>query len=204
MSAVLVETLSSGHCVSFRDLCRVKNMPDASILEISGPNPFFKMSEACDWLNYVSMERSEAFIESKMNILSENMLDLYKDKSFDMILAGDVLDIMPDDVKFLGALYKILNPGGAVLVTVPFKWPVQDVTLHRSQKIKGRLKNHLDQKFKTKNGLPTLVYREYGLDLLDMAHSLGFESRITRPSMMSRPGYFDSVFIFSKPEHDLV
>lgn len=54
----------------------------------------------------------------------------YTDNSFDLVLALDVLEHIPDDGKGLAEIYRVLKPDGIVIVFVPafkFLWGVTDV-----------------------------------------------------------------------------
>ncbi|CAN5866784.1 class I SAM-dependent methyltransferase [soil metagenome] len=53
----------------------------------------------------------------------------FVDESFDLALALDVVEHVPDDARALSELYRVLRPGGSVLVTVPaldLLWSVHD------------------------------------------------------------------------------
>ncbi|MES3005126.1 MAG: class I SAM-dependent methyltransferase [Patescibacteria group bacterium] len=55
---------------------------------------------------------------------------LHEDKTFDLVLALDVLEHIPDDKKGLSEIYRVLKPGGVVIIFVPafsFLWGVTDV-----------------------------------------------------------------------------
>lgn len=52
------------------------------------------------------------------------------DESFDLTLAMDVMEHLPDDLRALKELYRTLHPGGSLLVTVPalqMLWGAHDV-----------------------------------------------------------------------------
>jgi SAM-dependent methyltransferase len=57
----------------------------------------------------------------------------FEDGSFDIVLATDVLEHVPDDVRALSELYRVLAPRGHAIVTVPafrFLWGRQDDVSH--------------------------------------------------------------------------
>ena len=54
----------------------------------------------------------------------------YQDKYFDLVLALDVLEHIPDDKSGIKEIYRVLKPGGTVIIFVPtfmFLWGVTDV-----------------------------------------------------------------------------
>ncbi len=52
------------------------------------------------------------------------ILDMpYADGSFDVVLASEILEHVPEDEQAIGELVRILAPGGTLAVTVPRHWP---------------------------------------------------------------------------------
>lgn len=47
----------------------------------------------------------------------------FSEKSFDRIIAAEVLEHVPEDRAALGELARVLEPGGTIAVTVPRFWP---------------------------------------------------------------------------------
>lgn len=45
--------------------------------------------------------------------------------SFDRIIASEVLEHVPDDLGVMAELFRVLEPGGRLAVTVPASWPEQ-------------------------------------------------------------------------------
>lgn len=50
----------------------------------------------------------------------------FREKCFDVVLATEVLEHTDDDVAALAAVYEVLRPGGHLLATVPFVYPVHE------------------------------------------------------------------------------
>lgn len=76
--------------------------------------------EAVDYARQRGREVSRGSIESAP----------FASEGFDLALALDVIEHVPDDLAALGELYRVLRPGGSVLVTVPaFEalWSAHDV-----------------------------------------------------------------------------
>lgn len=54
------------------------------------------------------------------------ILDMpYEDGTFDVVLASEILEHVPEDVRAIAELERILAPGGVLAVTVPRTWPEQ-------------------------------------------------------------------------------
>ena len=61
----------------------------------------------------------------------------FKDQSFDLVCAFDVLEHLDHDSACVQEAYRLCRPGGSVLVTVPafqFLWGIQDVVSHHKRR----------------------------------------------------------------------
>jgi len=70
-----------------------------------------------------------------------------KEKSFDLIIAMDILEHLEDDMKGISESYRVLNKGGILIVTVPafnFLWGAQDlITGHKRRYTKKEIMEKL-------------------------------------------------------------
>jgi SAM-dependent methyltransferase len=65
----------------------------------------------------------------------------FRTESFRAITALDVLEHLPDDRPALRELWRVLQPGGILIITVPayrFLWSKHDVALHHYRRYKAR------------------------------------------------------------------
>jgi SAM-dependent methyltransferase len=64
-----------------------------------------------------------------------------RDATFDVVTALDVLEHCDDDGRVLRALFRVLRPGGSLIVTVPaypFLWSEHDEALHHKRRYRAR------------------------------------------------------------------
>jgi len=62
---------------------------------------------------------------------------MFPEGAYDLVALLDVLEHVPDDKNSLRAIYKLLKPGGALLLTVPINpwmWSAHDVAHHHHRR----------------------------------------------------------------------
>jgi SAM-dependent methyltransferase len=98
--------------------------------------------------------------------------------SVDLLMHFDVLEHVADHRMALAECWRVLAPGGSMLVTLPF-YTANDTTLIRAQVENGRLKHLLPDVF---HGNPVgggaLVVIEAGWEILSDIRATGFDTRM--------------------------
>ena len=92
----------------------------------------------------------------------------YEDNTFDMTLAVDVLEHIPDDRKAMKELYRVVKPaaeGGIVILMVP---------LYRDLKATFENEEYNTPELRRKYFGQEDHVRKYGLDIIDRLESVGF------------------------------
>jgi len=92
-------------------------------------------------------------------------LSMFQANSYDMVALLDVLEHVPDDKGSMKAIYDLLKPGGALLLTVPINpwmWSAHDVAHHHHR----RYRKHEIRKLAEDSG--------YAIELLSPFNSLLF------------------------------
>ena len=80
--------------------------------------------KAVDGMFYAMEAEGEVPPGGKGQVKVGNILDMpYEDGEFDVVLASEILEHVPEDVQAISELARITAPGGIVAVTVPRKWP---------------------------------------------------------------------------------
>ncbi|PIR72622.1 MAG: hypothetical protein COU42_00590 [Candidatus Nealsonbacteria bacterium CG10_big_fil_rev_8_21_14_0_10_36_24] len=101
------------------------------ILDVgSGERPFQKF---CGHLNYVSQDSAKydgigdviglqtgSWNRDNIDIISDIIKIPEPDNSFDAILCTEVIEHVPDPIKALEELTRLLKPGGIIILTAPF------------------------------------------------------------------------------------
>jgi len=100
-----------------RDELKVGSTP-IRILDIAHMEPMAERLRAMPKVNYITLDRDpDRWPDITNNV--ENMVNV-PDSSFDLILCSHVLEHVEDDRKALSELHRIIQPGGILLVMVPW------------------------------------------------------------------------------------
>jgi len=89
-----------------------------------------------------------------------------EDSSYDVVIACDVLEHVPDDLAAMRELHRVLRPGGVAILSVPQKDPPAKTDQDPSVKSESERERQFGQKDHV---------RMYGDDFPERLHSSGFE-----------------------------
>ena len=92
------------------------------------------------------------------------------DDSLDVVLSADVFEHVRDDESAWREVYRVLKPGGYLVLQVPALGELESTEV-RVEVRDGEDVHLMEPEFHAEN---TLVYRKYGADLLEKLSSLGF------------------------------
>lgn len=121
----------------------------------------------------------------------------FADASFEAILSFDVLEHVPDYQKALHEFYRVLSPGGQILISVPSTF--NDHTVTRAElDAEGNIHHLLEPRY---HGDPlsdegVLCYQEFGLDLLQEMKNAGFRDAYLVCYTSEQWGYHDAHLMF--------
>ena len=135
----------------------------------------------------------------------EDVMNLsYPDESFDLIASNDVLEHIPDPERAFRECFRVLQPGGVVLATFPFH-VANDTTVVRARLKGDNIEHLLPPQYHgnpvSSNG--SLVFHDFGWDLLDVMRSVGFSSAACEVYSSDQFGHLGTgllVFRLSKSE----
>ncbi len=147
-----------GHCSSrarhrglfgvYREAAR--SLTKESVVLHFAPEPAFYSLFKDKTFQYVTSD----YLLEDVDLPNQDIQELsLPDDSYDLILCNHVLEHVPDDKKALKELYRILKPGGRLLLTIPGNY-------RRSRTIYFSHLNH--------NG----HYRDYGSDFVDLFRAI--------------------------------
>ncbi|MBW7957112.1 MAG: class I SAM-dependent methyltransferase [Deltaproteobacteria bacterium] len=162
-----------GMVLGFKEepLARLKRNRSVRIFEASGVARYCRyLSRAFDYIN----AQYDPEVLKKRTFDRGKYADLqslhYPDRSFDVVIASDVLEHVRLYEDALKEVYRVLDAEGVFLLQVPYENSmVKTVTRVETR---GDEDCHLLPP--VYHGGRTLVYRDYGRDLLDLMSDIGF------------------------------
>jgi SAM-dependent methyltransferase len=93
------------------------SLPEMTVLHFA---PEKRLSKLITSQNPILYEKCDLFPKG-LDIKCVNILDIpYSDGSFDLVIANHVLEHVPDDLKALAEIHRIIKPGGYAILQTPF------------------------------------------------------------------------------------
>ncbi len=95
-----------------------------NLLDITPAPQLTKFIKQYSKIKYRSCDLFTDFADDKVDIQD---MSIYGDASFDILLCSHVLEHVPDDVKAMRELYRVLKKGGWGIVMVPIMMTIKDI-----------------------------------------------------------------------------
>jgi SAM-dependent methyltransferase len=111
----------------------------------------------------------------------------YADATFDLVITSDILEHVRTPQRAFSEIARVLKPGGYHVCTVPLQDPLPEKSVvridTRGSQDRPLLPEHYHGDGK---GGRSLVYTDFGADIVDMAAAAGFATALRRPHGASR------------------
>lgn len=108
----------------------------------------------------------------------------YASASFDLCTSTEVFEHVPDDKRGFAELRRVLRPGGRLVFSVPVTSAAR--TVERAVLEHGSVRHLLPAEYhgdRIRGQGQVLVYRDYGLDIVDRVKAQGFvDARLVQPA----------------------
>ena len=109
----------------------------------------------------------------------------FADGTFDLIITSDVMEHVAGWRQAVAEVARLLAPGGAHVFTVPLAWPLRPQSRTRAEVVDGEVVHHLEPRHHVSGtGGSTLVFTDFGRDLVDCQLAEGLDARFFNGHMM--------------------
>ncbi len=102
----------------------------------------------------------------------------FADNQFDLFVASEILQLIPDYKKAFAEIYRCLKPGGAAILVVPFRIDQQENDVRATISESGSVKHLQSPMFYDDPALPhrqLLCFQEFGWGILEELRAAGFQ-----------------------------
>ena len=139
------------------------NMKGIKVLDVAPDDFLFQKVFSRADIDYHSIDVSQARNPTEIMDITDLR---FEDNSFDAIICLHVLEHIPEDMKAMKELFRVLKPGGWAIVQVPI-WAFETVEVPESTKDQYlELYGHSDH------------VRRYGFDYIDRLEKVGFDVKV--------------------------
>ncbi|MDY6973369.1 MAG: class I SAM-dependent methyltransferase [Thermodesulfobacteriota bacterium] len=171
-----------------------------SVFELSSRGPLFRyLKQKTKSLTYSEYFSDISPGEYKEGVQCQDVQRLtYQSESFDICTSTEVFEHVPMDKIGFSEIYRVLNPNGILVFTVPLD--IHNITVERAELVVGGgVKHFLPSEYHRdplRKDEPILTFRNYGYDILDKLLNAGFKrAEIRRPGLNMPWGYTRPVIV---------
>jgi hypothetical protein len=122
----------------------------------------------------------------------------FADESFDLVASSHVMEHVPDPWQALREVRRVLRPGGRYVFSVPWRNDVLVETLVRAVAEPGGVRHLRDPIYHDAPDGASLVFHEFGADLVERTRACGLSARVVRPHLPVRIANRDVVVVATR------
>jgi len=162
-------------------LCRQPSFRSLAVFEPAIAGPFSRYFRQLP--NYVQSYQWEGLApgETRNGVASQDLLALtFPDASFDLVITSDVMEHVRRPYAAFEEIRRVLKPGGRHVFTVPIGNPLPEETVFRVDTTTDADVALLPPRYHVAgDGGRSLVYTEFGRDMLAALRDVGFETQVS-------------------------
>jgi SAM-dependent methyltransferase len=162
-----------------RDLIEDSNFRNLKIAEINACGPLHQFFAKLPNLAYSEFDSEDP------KIRSEDLDHLtYKDKSFDLVVTSDTLEHVPDYMKALSEIHRVLKPSAKHIFTIPVIWKRKTSRRAEFSNMK-KIEYMLEPAYHGPVAEANLVWTDFGYDVLSSIEAIGFSTKVLHYNLLN-------------------
>jgi SAM-dependent methyltransferase len=189
------------HCADGTELfleafVRTERSKSLRILEAAIGGPFIRRFKALPHYRQCYLFDDVPIGEMRDGILCQNLKALsYASNSFDLVVTSDVMEHVDDVEAVIAEIARVLRPGGAHVFSIPMYVPIREKSISRARIVDGSIEHLVEPRYhRSGTGTPSLVFTDFGADLLAMHRRAGLRARFqSSHQLIERLRHFPTV-----------
>lgn len=200
-AALVVDEFGKGRTISLRSLVANGLLDGLAVYEAAIHGPFVNLFRKLPGYvqSYYWPERPRGSVDQR-GVRCEDLTALtLPSNAFDLVLTSDVLEHVLGCGEALAEITRVLKPGGVHIFSIPTQWPMSPRSEPRVGLVDGA-EVHLKPPHYHRggDGTPSLVYHDYGADLVDIIDATGCRTQVVRRHSNIDPCYVNATFVSRK------
>ena len=144
--------------------------------------------------------------EARQGVVCQDLERLtFADESFDLIVTSDVMEHVARPKAAIAEIARVLKPAGAHVFSIPIRFPIAKNSVERARIVDGRIEHLLEPRYhRSGEDEPSLVFTDFGCDLLDWHRSVGMRARFFNSHRLIESSYYFPTVIAVKAPGDAI
>lgn len=186
IAAAILTHFADGRDVFLDRFVRSDACQRLSVLEVAKRSPFVRRLQRLPSYTQCYPDGAAAAGGEEAGVVCQDLERLtFHDRSFDLIVSSDVMKHVPDPRRAIAEISRVLKPGGAHIFSIPLRWPIEPSSTVRARLGEDGIE-HLHEPVYHRSGSdePSLVFTDFGADLLEWHREAGLRARFANSHRM--------------------